>query len=136
MTYVAKIIDGQLAFRVPLDEILSQVQHGGALKVLSPLEYHTDQQRKWYKGVCLPWLEKNDENKESTAWWDWNVKRLCDGLNLLKKDIFMFSDGNSVGRLTTKGVSKKNMTAFIKEILAKSVELNWGVAPPDPELRT
>ncbi len=140
MIYEAKIIDGQPAFEVPLTEILSEVKHGGALKVLSPLEYHTDRQRRWYRGVCLPWLAKHDENRESIAWWDMEVKRLCDGLNLLKKEIYIIEsiDGQKIpiGRLTIKDVGKKNMTAFIEEILAKSVERNWGVAPPDPELRS
>lgn len=132
---VISMIDGQPTFEKPLDEILAQLKQGGALKTLSPLEHHTDRQRRWYRGICLPWLVKHDENKESIAWWDREVKRFCDGLNLLKKEILLDEDGTSVGRLTIKEVGKKNMTAFINEILAKSVEKNWGVAPPDKELR-
>ena len=41
----------------------------------------------------------------------------------------------NVIRVHRKGVGKKNMTNFIEEILAKSVEKNWGIAPPNPELR-
>lgn len=130
------IIDGVPTFEIPLDDILRQVKLGGALRILSPLEYHTDRQRRWYKGICLPWLVKHDENRESTAWWDREVKRLCDGLNLLKVQHILLDDGSVVARLTIVDVGKKNMTAFINEILAKSVELNWGVAPPDEELRT
>lgn len=133
---VIEIIDGQPTFKVLLDEILGQLEYGGALRVLTPLEHHTDRQRRWYRGVCLPWLAEHDENRESIAWWDREVKRLCDGLNLLKKEILLDEDGTSVGRLTIKEVGKRNMTAFINEILAKSVEKNWGIAPPDKELRT
>lgn len=136
-TYEPKlIIDGLPTFEIPLDDILRQVKLGGALRILSPLEYHTDRQRRWYKGVALPWLVKHDENRESTAWWDREVKRLCDGLNLLKVQYIMLADGDIISRLTTVDVGKKKMTMFINEILAKSVEKNWGLAPPDAELRT
>lgn len=118
-----------------MSEILGKLKHGGGLKVLTPVEYITDQQRKWYKGVCLPWLMKHDENQESMEWWDTQVKRQCNGLGLLKKDIFFLDALNSVGRLTTKGVGVKKMTEFIEEILAVSVTKNWGIAPPDKELR-
>lgn len=130
------IVEGLPTFEVPLEDILRQVKLGGALRVLTPLEYHTDRQRRWYKGVALPWLVKHDENRESTACWDREVKRLCDGLNLLKVQYILLDDGTVVARLTIVDVGKKNMTQFINEILAKSVELNWGLAPPDEELRT
>ncbi len=130
------IVDGLPSFEVPWDDILRQVKLGGALKVMTPLEYHTDRQRRWYKGIALPWLVKHDENRESTAWWDREVKRLCDGLNLLKVQYILVDDDESISRLTIVDVGKKNMTAFINEILAKSVEKNWGLAPPDEELRT
>ena len=139
MIYEARFIDDQPSFKVPLSEILSGLKPGGALEVLSPLEYHTARQRRWYKGVCLPWLVKHDENKESIGWWDDEVKRLCKGLELLKKEVYFIESVKGqkipIGRLTTKGVGKKKMTAFIEEILAKSVEMNWGVAAPAPELR-
>jgi hypothetical protein len=87
----------------------------------------------------LPWLVKHDENQESTAWWDDEVKRLCNGLGLLKQDIFFTQDLSGrkfpIGRLTTSGVGMRNMTSFIEEILAMSVTKNWGIAPPDKDLR-
>jgi len=134
-TYRCKMVNGQPAFGVKMSEILGQLEQGGGLKVLTPVEYITDQQRKWYKGICLPWLMKHDENQESREWWDMEVKSLCNGLGLLKKEIFFLGYGNSVGRLTTKGVGVKNMTQFIEEILAMSVTKNWGISPPDKELR-
>ena len=136
---VISVIDGQPTFEKPLNEILKDLSQGGALKTLTPLEYHTDRQRRWYKGICLPWLAKNDENGETEGWWDTEIKKECNGLALLKKEIQFFEDGLGgkipVGRLTTKGVSKKNMTAFIEEILSKSLSKGWQIAPPDSDLR-
>jgi hypothetical protein len=138
-TYPARSVSGILTFDKPLKEILSELKPGGAIKILDPIAYVTDQQRRWYKGVALPWLAKHDENQESTYWWDDEVKRLCNGLALLKKDIYFMQgvDGQKIpiGRLTTSGVGKRNMTAFIEEILAMSVTKGWGVAPPDKDLR-
>jgi len=136
---VINICCGQPTFEKPLPEILGELKRGGGVKLLDPIDYVTDQQRRWYKGVCLPWLAKHDENQESVYWWDDEVKRLCSGLALLKQDIFFTQDVSGrkfpIGRLTTSGVGKRNMTQFIEEILAKSVEKGWGVAPPDKELR-
>lgn len=136
---VVNIIDNQPTFKKPFDEILAELKKGGALQILDPIEYITDQQRKWYKGICLRDLARNDENQESTEWWDIEVKKQCGGLAYLKKEIFFFEDmaGSrfGVGRLTTKGVGKKNMTNFIEEILAKAVEKGWPVSAPNEELR-
>ena len=58
---------------------------------------------------------------------------------LLKKEIFFIDDGTGgrigVGRLTIKGVGKRNMTAFINEILSKSLSKGWDISPPDEDLR-
>ena len=40
-----------------------------------------------------------------------------------------------VGRLTTKGVGKKNMRLFIDAILEKSDKEKWELKAPDKELR-
>ena len=90
---VQSMVDGQPTFIKPLNGILAELQPGGALKLLTPLEYITDQQRRWYKGICLRDLVKNDENGETVGWWDLEVKRLCNGLALLKKEVFFFEDG-------------------------------------------
>jgi len=137
---VKSIIDDQPTFEKPLNEILAEVGLGGAIETLTPLKYHTERQRRWYKGVCLKELVRYDRNGETIEWWDSEVKKKCGGLNYLKKEIFFLEDnmGNryGIGRLTTKGVGKKNMTAFIEEILSKSMEFGWPVSPPDPELRS
>ena len=137
---IKDIIDGQPTFEKPLASILSELKVGGALRTLSAVEYITDRQRAWYKGIALRDLVKYDENGESKDWWDTRVKQLCNGLAHLKKEIFYIEDttGGMVpfGRLTTKGVGKRNMTAFIEEILAKAVEQGWPIGPPDPDLRS
>lgn len=133
--YRARTIDNQPAFEKPLTEIIDEVKPGGAIKVLTPAEYITDRQRRWYKGVCLRELVKNDENGETAEWWDTEVKKRCGGLSYLKKEIFFLDNGQAVGRLTTSGVGKKNMTNFIEEILSKAMEFGWPVSPPDPDLR-
>jgi len=137
---VKHIINGQPVFEKPLDEILAELEVGGGLKILTPLEHHTGRQRRWYKGICLRDLVRNDENGETAGWWDTELKRECNGLALLKKEVFFIDDGAGgrvgVGRLTIKGVGKKNMSLFIDEILSKSMEKGWNVTPPDPELRT
>lgn len=139
---VKSVIDGEPTFKKPLKEILAELTVGGALKTLSPLEYITDRQRRWYKGVCLRDLVKNDENGETKGWWDTEVKKECNGLAYLKKEgvDFELKLGDEVtrvtiGRLTTKGVGKRNMSAFIEEILSQSMSRGWNVSPPDPELR-
>ncbi len=136
---VQSIVDGQPTFTRPLQSILMDLKVGGALQTLSALEYHTEQQRRWYKGVCLPHLVKNDENGETEAWWDEEVKKACNGLAYLKKEVFFFEDSlgkrYGIGRLTIKDVGKKNMTLFIEEILTQSIVKGWGVSAPDKDLR-
>ena len=132
---VTAMVEDQPCFEVTLDEILGHLELGGAVRTLSPLEYHTHRQRKWYKGVCIPDLVKNDENGETAYWWDTEVKKKCNGLEYLKKEFFPLEDGEFLGRLTIKGVGKKKMGMFITEILSKSLSEGWNIAPPDPDLR-
>ncbi len=140
---VKSIIGGEPTFEKPLSEIWKELTVGGAIKTMSPVEHITDRQRKWYKGVCLRDLVKNDENGETKDWWDTEVKAKCKGLAYLKKEgiVVELKLGEeitrvTIGRLTTKGVGKKNMTNFIEEILSKSVEYGWPIGEPDPKLRS
>ena len=136
---VQSMVDNQPTFPVPLDEILGTLVAGGALQTLTPLEYITDRQRRWYKGIAIPHMVKNDENGETLGWWDDEIKRQCKGLAFLKKEIYFMEDSLGgkipVGRLSTKGVGKKNMTNFIEEILSVSMVKGWGIAAPDSEVR-
>ncbi len=140
MLYAIKsIVDGQPCFEKPLRDILAECKFGGAIEILSPLDYITERQRRWYEGIVLPQLVVWDENGETREWWDAEIKKKCGGLKYLKKEVFFLEDNTGskygVGRLTTKGVGKKNMTAFIEEILSKSMQFGWPISPPDPELR-
>ena len=130
---VKQIINNEPCFEVPLSEILADLKVGGALKTLTPLEYHTDRQRKWYRGVCLKGL--SDWSGDTPDEWDLRLKALCNGNELLKKETIYLGPGTSCQRLTIVGVGKKNMTQFIENILSKSIEMNWPVTPPDAELR-
>lgn len=139
---VKSIIDGEPTFKKPLSEILAELKVGGALKTMSPLDYITDRQRRWYKGVCIRDLVKNDENGETADWWDTEVKTKCKGLAYLKKEgiVVELKLGEEVtrvtiGRLTTKGVGKKNMSLFIEEILSQAMVRGWPIGAPDPDLR-
>lgn len=135
---VVSVIDGQPCFAKPIDEILAEIRvsllackQGGAFKYqrLDRADYVTGQQRKWYKGICIAGL--SDWNGNTEYYWDTLLKATCHGKDLLKLE----HKGTLGERLTTKGVGKKNMTAFIQEILDKAIDLNWPIAPPDKELR-
>lgn len=66
------IIDGQNTFEKPLEHIATEVKPGGALQVLAPEEYITDQQRKWWKGVLLKHLSR--DTGDSIHWWENRLK--------------------------------------------------------------
>ena len=140
---VIDIIDGQPTFEKPLKEIWKELTVGGAIETKTPLKHITDRQRKWYKGVCLRDLVKNDENGETKDWWDTEVKAKCKGLAYLKKEgiVVELKLGEeitrvTIGRLTTKGVGKKKMTLFIEEILSQAMARGWPIGEPDPDLRS
>ena len=130
---VIQIIDDEPTFERPLSEILAELKTGGAIKTLSPLEHHTDRQRRWYKGTCLKGL--SDWNGDTPDEWDLRLKAECNGNELLKKETIYLGPGTSCVRLTIVGVGKQNLTAYIKNILSKAIEMDWPVSPPDPELR-
>ena len=129
---VIAFIDNQPTFEKPLGEILAEVKPCGAIKILSPIEYHTDQQRKWYKGVCVRGL--SDWNGDTPSEWDLRLKMLC-GDELLKTELIYFDEGKYVKRRTIRGVGKKNLTQYIENILSIAITNDWPVTPPDSELR-
>lgn len=130
---IRSMIDGQPTFDQPLQEILTECKPGGALRILDPLEYHTERQRRWYKGICLRGL--SEWNGETTGDWDLRLKAYCNGNELLKKEPIYLGSGVVVTRLTIKEVGKRNMTAFIQNILSESLKNDWPVTPPDTDLR-
>ena len=141
-TYLVEtFVDGQPTFIVPLDTILGELQIGGALKTLTPLEYHTDRQRAWYRGVCLKALTEANIGYTETE-WDLMLKANCGGNELLTHQEILLGHtpkGAPIAceRLSIVGVGKKNMTQFIENILQWAVDTGHAdvVPPPDPELR-
>jgi len=131
--YEAKFVNGEPTFKKPVSEIVAEVRDGGAIQVLSPTDYHTSRQRKWYRGICLRGL--SDWNGDTPSEWDDRLKRECGGTELLKTEPIWMADGNICSRLTIRGVGKQKMTAYIENILSKSIEMEWPVTPPDPDLR-
>ena len=134
---VHSIIDDQPTFDVPLAQILAECAEGGAIEVLSPIDYHTAQQRRWYKGICLRGL--SEWNGDTPEEWDYRLKVACGGELLKTQPVYLgrLSTGQPmvVDRLTIVGVGKRNMTAFIENVLSKAITEGWPVTPPDAELR-
>ena len=132
---VQDIIDDQPTFEKPLDEILGELKYGGALKVLTPLEYITARQVRWFKGILLPALEKDTGN--SVLWWETTLKTvvLPDDFPITVErvgDMVLIQ----IPSITT--LSKTKMTMLIKGSVAHcrdECDLLW-VTLPDEELRT
>ena len=129
---IIDVIDGQPTFDVhPKD--WEGCKKGGACKVLSPVEFITDQQRKWYRGVCLRGLA--EWSGDTAEEWDLTIKALCGG-GLLKTETIFLGNNRFAERPTIRGTGKNNMTKFIENILSKAIENDWPVTPPQEELRT
>jgi len=67
---VIDVIKGIPTFSVPLSA--SKPEVGGYYKYLSPLEYITDRQRAWFKGILLPALAK--DTGDSEHYWEMRLK--------------------------------------------------------------
>ena len=132
-TYPFKIIDGQPTLPIPFADIVATLEHGGAIRTLTPLEHHTDRQRRWYRGVCLEGLA--DWSGDTVDEWDGRLKALC-GDEMLHKESIFLSPSATVTRLSIIGVGKKKMTRFIENVLSAAITNGWPVTPPDPELRS
>ena len=130
---VMSIVNEQPTFEKPLNYILDRCEVGGAIKYMSPRDYHTDQQRKWIKGVCIRGLAEWNGDTEDE--WDLRLKAECNGNELLKKETIYLGPGTTCIRLTIVGVGKKKLTAYIENILSKAIEKEWPVNPPDSDLR-
>ncbi len=137
---VHNIIEGQPTFDVPLQLILDELKPGGALKVLSPQEYRTLQQTRWYKGVCIKGLSA--WSGESEDWWDAEVKSTCGkGLVIFSHTRWNREEKREEDVYTIKGMGVRAMSKFIENILLVSAE-KWITAegqmvihPPDPEMK-
>jgi len=135
---VQSIVDEQPTFEKPLQEILTDLKVGGAIKTLSPLDYITLQQIRWIKGVLLPAL--SEDTGDSVAVWEARLKR-----NVMPDDFppVVVQDGSNVyitlPSITTLG--KRKMGQFIEGSVAHlrdekiyGEKFLW-VTLPDKELR-
>lgn len=125
-------VPGCPSFKKPMGDILAEVMPGGCIKILSPLETHTDRQRRWIKGVCLKGL--SGWNGDTIDEWDMRLKALCGG-DLLKEETIYLGPGTTCIRKTIKGVGKRSLTAYIENILSAAITHSWPVTPPDADLR-
>ncbi len=133
-TYPVKTISNRgPSFEKPLDEILAELRLGGAIKILSAVDYITDAQRRWYRGPCLHGL--SDWNGDTVDEWDLRLKAECNGVELLKTETIFLGVGMTCTRLTIKGVGKRNMTQYLENVLSKGIEREWPVTEPDSSLR-
>lgn len=129
---VMSIIDGEPTFAVPVAEIWAACELGGAVEVHSPAEYHSAQQRKWYKGIAVRALADYSGYTPEEA--DYIIKGKC-GHDLLKTETIYLgrmSNGQPiiVQRPTIVGVGKRNMTAFIDNIISAAIDEGWPILPP------
>ena len=130
---VKQIIDGEPTIERPLNLILSELQVGGALKTMTPLEHITDRQRAWFKGILLPALAK--DSGDSVGYWETKLK-----LAVLPDDFapFYVPLGKQIFPIipSITKLSKKKMNVLIEGSVDKCQE--WGfvwVTLPDKEKR-
>ena len=128
---VMEIIDGQPCFEQPLADILAELSEGGALQTLTASECITARQRRWWKGVLLPALNK--DNGESKRWWE---IKLIEAIFPEDVEYVAFNNRMFPVAPSISSFGKKKMTDLIEECVPQLHE--WGfmwVTYPDPELR-
>ena len=130
---VIDIIDGEPTFAVPVSLIWPEFQIGGAMKVLTPDEYHTDQQRRWWKGILLPALV-NDQG-DSKTWWEDTLK-LAVLPDHFKPECYTINgtEFTRIPSITTLG--KRKMMELIDGSIQYLHDRGFGwVTPPEKTLR-
>ncbi len=133
MYQVKSIVNGQPTFEKRLQEILAELKMGGAIETLTPLNYITERQRRWWKGVLLPALAK--DSGDSVEYWETKLK-----LSVLPDDFIPFyvPIGKQVFPIipSITKLSLKKMNTLIEGSVQKCHE--WGliwVSLPDKDLR-
>ena len=116
------------------EAVYAKMEVGGAIKTLSPLEAHTDRQRRWFKGVLLPALK--EDTGDSVLVWENRLKR-----EVMPDDFppTVCQDGSNVyvSLPSIKTLGKKKMNQLIEGSVAHlrdKYELMW-VTLPDSDLR-
>jgi hypothetical protein len=125
------LLNAKPVFNASLDEVLATCPVGGRIEIYDVDENISDQQRKWYRGVCLRGLSQ--WNGETIDEWDYRLKLVCGGNELLKKERIYLGNNRSAIRLSISGVNKDNMTRFIENILSRAITENWPVTPPEKQ---
>jgi len=131
---VTAIIDGIPIFDRPIKELLDQCSVGGALQLLTPEGYITNQQIRWFKGVLLPALSK--DSGDSVEWWETKLK-----LDVMPDEFtpFYIPMGKQIFPVipSITKLSKPKMNQMIEGSVSKCHEygLTW-VTLPDKELRS
>ncbi len=133
MYQVISMVDGQPTFKVELPLILAECSVGGAIKILTPDQYHTDQQRNWWKGILLPALE--NDTGEARQQWEMRLKFavMPDDFSIQIINVNGL-DIASVPSITTLG--KRKMSELIDGSIRQLHVWGFGwVEHPDPERR-
>jgi len=129
---IRSVIDGQPALDRPWQEVYAACVPGGAVKVLTPLEAHTDRQRRWVKGVLLPSV--SDASGYSRK--EIEIKLIAaifpEDITYAEIDHRKYPVAPSIS-----SYGKRKMSTLIEESVPLCWE--WGfdfVTYPDPELRS
>ena len=128
------MIDDKPLFNGKLDDLLDECVPGGALKYLSPKDYISNQQIRWFKGCLLPALSK--DSGDTIDWWETTLK------------LAVLPDEFAPETITVKGkeycripsitkLSVKKMNILIEGSVAYCHEIGmmW-VTLPDSKLRS
>jgi hypothetical protein len=131
---VISIREGQPLFDKPIKMLLDQCVVGGALQVLTPLEYISYQQIKWWKGVLLPALSK--DSGDSVEYCETKLKLAVMPDEFAPKTVAV---GNKEYQIipSITSLSKKKMNQLIEGSVAKCHE--WGLmwaTLPDSDLKS
>ena len=132
---VVSVRDGQPIFDAPIADLLKECVPGGALQVLTPLEFISYQQIKWWKGILLPALSK--DSGDSVEWWETRIKLA------VMPDEFAPTEMAIKGRMyqivpSITKLSKKKMGELIEGSVTYCRDvlgLQW-ITLPDTDLRT
>lgn len=126
---VINIVDGMPTFRLPIMDIIAKCKKGWAVRLLTPAEYISYQQIKWWKGVLLRSLAEDSGN--SMAYWETKLK------TTVMPDSFR---PEVIGDITimpsVSSLPKSKMSDLIEGSVAQLHE--WGftwVTLPDSSLR-
>ena len=131
---VVSVVDGQPLFDKPIQDFFSKCEPGSVIQLLTPDEYISRQQIKWWKGVLLPAISK--DSGDSVEYWETTLK-----LAVMPDEFapFYVPIGKQVFPVipSINKLSVKKMNQMIEGAVAKCHEygLTW-VTLPDRELAT